>query len=200
MYLVGKISLKTDAISHNGYVELSHRGNIPPPAMVQYKAGLAANHGVGPDDYDVKDVNDFSASDQDRVRAADEFVLVWTGDVITGVSFALEDAKNIVDFTTASNQEEAKISSDGVDTVAVKVKVFEPNGATPLSLNGTEYVAVNSPLGTSVVKLDFTNGVANTNLKSALPGRYRFPVWGAYVDLASSQTRVRKVLTVDAHI
>lgn len=187
MYLIGRIADKADAGSQNGLVEISGLMNLV-VGVSSYKEAIATNHGGDAADYDVFEV--VSNVDAERIENGDEFDLVWDGDAIDGVDFAVEDAKFIVDFTTDKD----RIDGDGVDTATVSIQIYQNDGTTPAGVNASKVVPILKDGRSVLTRVTLTDGAGSILVTRSEGGSYRFP---AVNKIDNNNVRVRTIAEVD---
>lgn len=168
MYLVGRIAEKDDSDFRNGLVEVNGARNLP-RGVNPFRQAIAANHGGTYTDYFVFEVT--SDLDRGRIENGDEFDLVWVGDAIDGVDFALEDAKWIADFTTDKDD----IDGDGADEAIVSVKVYQSDGVTPATLNVTKIIPIIKNGRGMYLRLTLVDGEATWSVSQVGGGDVRIP-------------------------
>lgn len=128
MFLVGRKADQTDVPSHYGLVEINGLEYLVSGENA-FKDAIAANYGGVGSDYSVLEV--VSDVDKAKINDGDEFDLVWASDEITGVDFALEDAKRIVDFVTDKDIILGNGGATNMGTANIEFIVYENDGTTP---------------------------------------------------------------------
>lgn len=137
------------------------------------KQAVAANNSCTPAQvavYQLPDGSNVTA----RLRAGDEFVLVWTGNEITAVDFTVYDAKDRLRF----NSDKSEILANGIETCKITVRLISASDAdVSLNVSGI-YVPVQSPLGIVTKKIDIVAGLVRFDFGTTTPGLWHFPANG----------------------
>lgn len=169
MYLIGRLSQMDDASSSNGLVEINGlRALIK--GKEAFKEAVAINYGGSSSDYDVMEVTD--PADESRIRNGDEFLLTWTGDLISGVDFSPEETKQQIGFSVSKSQ----IIANNIDKSIVKVYIYQSDGVTiDTSYSGIINLEIKTPTGGTNRRLRFRKGYASFFIKTNDTGSWVIP-------------------------
>jgi len=171
MFIIAQISKQTDAPTSNGLLELNGAHNLP-KGIGALRQAAATNHSLPVSDVYIFDVAALSQTIRTRLQEGDEFDLVWSADAVSGVDFTKEDAKFVVDVTSAKNS----ILGNTVDNTDVTITVFKANGSTIQPINGTKNVSILMPVaGIVLTPVVFANGVGTFTFKTPVAGQWQFP-------------------------
>ena len=164
MYFVGKVS-------DNSFVENSgtYQPSDPPDSAVL--ANIKARLGGADEDYSIYHISN-THSDTLRVLNGDTVTLVWTGNSVTGISFAAEDAKEWISVSV----DKTSFSADNLDQVLVSVSVLLANkSGIDTSFNESIDLPIQSPSGTSKYRFYLVSGVSSKLIKTTLGGAWKAP-------------------------
>jgi hypothetical protein len=188
MYVVGR---KNSVDPHtpenrNGLVEVAPHAFIDNES--RFLDAVVANHGGDVADYSL--YGPLSPADEARASKADDFVLEWTGDAVTGLDFADEDGKRVVDFIP----DKTVVDGDGVDVATVTVTLYEADGSTVASgVNANPIVPIQKGLEVVKTRIDFTAGVATIQVKGTEGKELRIP---AVEKIENNNVRVREIAKI----
>lgn len=158
--------------NNQALLEYGGRGTFD---MGAYAQALATNYGLTTDDISIYTLED-NASEVGRLKNGDSFSLIWSGavpsGVISGISFALEDSKKWLHFT--SNK--TSIIGNGKDTLILYASIYQTNN-TDLDASATPVITIpiNFPSGVSTIRMGFVGGKASRLIKVTSPGNIIFP-------------------------
>lgn len=194
VYVVVRPADKADAAKKFGLVELNPQHQAKP--VNRFLDAYAQKYGGVRADYKLFDLRAISGDAvAARVLNGDEFNLVWTGNNVSGVDFAPEDAKFLLD-VTAPNLE---VPADGATVVNVTVELFNANGTPRGNFSGSRELEISSPIGAVRHLLNFNAGVAVIPFRTQLAGYWQFPHNRKRLLLnGGGQVRVRKWVRIDA--
>jgi len=167
MYIVGRIADQAIIATRNGIVDEIGRDFIADTNEVLNIT--AQNFGGAPADYVVYRLDD--TTEVPRYRDGDGWLATWTSDAITAVSFDVEDAKWIADFSLDKDT----INGDGVDTAVMTLTVYLADGVTVSTLNANRIIPILKDGGVLYTLMDLTAGVATVSVKRLGGGSYQFP-------------------------
>jgi hypothetical protein len=164
MYFVGKISDKSLVETSGTYLP-----DDPPDAAIL--TNIKARLGGVDADYSVYHISN-TGSDAQRVLTGDSVALTWTGDSVTGISFASEDAKKWIQ----SSIDKTFILADGVEEAIINITILTANkSGTDTSFNGNLDINIGTPTGGNKYRFYFYNGVASRSLKTTNAGKFTIP-------------------------
>jgi len=160
-YAAGKISDHTTLES----------GFRSPFNLTDFRSAFAANYGGVYTDYFIYSVDE-STADAIRVKNGDDWVAVWTGDDITGVSFATEDAKKWIDVTA----DRTIFMADGVEAVLLKASVLLANkSGVDTAFDANIDIPVQTSEGSRKLRFRFISGKASRAVTTTVAGNWTFP-------------------------
>lgn len=165
------------------------RGMSDDANLVNYKNNIALNKGGVPSDYDLATLSETSPIAL-RIRAGDEFTLIWNGNQISGADFSTFDAKGKIRFGTNKNE----VLSDNIDKCRIQVKILDSlDGDTATDITGLMF-PVAGPLGKCMKKVDIVAGSVIFDFKTTMAGTWYFPAPGT---LMVGNYRVKNQIVVE---
>jgi hypothetical protein len=160
-YIAGKVSTSAT-------VETGFRSSFD---LNPFRQALATNYGGDYTDYYIYSVDETDA-DAIRIKNGDDFVAVWTGNQITGVSFTVEDSKKCISSTTdrtlfmADNREQLMLS--------LSILKADKSGVDD-AFNEFIDIPIKSPDKIYKMRFRFINGKSSRSIKTDVPGSWIFP-------------------------
>lgn len=156
-------------ISGHATVEAGFRS---PFNLMDFKSAIAANYGGVDLDYYVYSVDE-SNTDAVRIKNGDEWVAVWTGDVITGVDFSIEDAKKWIDVSV----DKLTFSADNKEVVLVKASILLADKSdVDTSFDTNVDIPIKSSDSSYKIRFKFISGKASRAIKTSMAGTWKFPL------------------------
>ena len=160
-YVAGKIATHTT-------LESGFRSEFN---LTDFRSAFANNYGGVYTDYYIYSVDE-STADAIRIKNGDDWTAVWTGDAITGVSFATEDAKEWIDVTA----DRTIFMADGMETILLKASMLLANkSGVDTSFNTTVNIPLNTSEGAKKLQFRFISGKASRSVTTKVSGSWRFP-------------------------
>ena len=161
LYITGRVSDKT-------IVESGFRSEFD---LNPFRQAFAANYGgVYTDYYIYQDAE--TSSDSLRIKNGDQWVAVWTGDVITGVSFAAYDALEWIRFYASKSS----ILADNRDSSTISAKIYTADKlGIDTTYSGTIDIDISCSRTTAKMRFIFTKGQASKIFKTDTYGLWGFP-------------------------
>lgn len=140
-----------------------------------FLSALSANYSVSVENIVLYSMLDDSAEVL-RVANGDQYTLIWSGvaptGIITGLSFAVEDAKEWLQFSA----DKTTILNDGVEEITVEAKVLTANkSGTDTTFSGDLDIPVISPNGSVKMRFSFSLGVASKIITTTNAGVWVIP-------------------------
>jgi len=161
LYIAGKIATHTT-------LESGFRSEFN---LTDFRSAFANNYGGVYTDYYIYQDAETSA-DSIRIKDGDDFVAVWTGNTITGVSFAAEDAKKWVDVSV----DRTSFMADNSESVLLKASVLLANkSGVDTAFNENIDIPVHTSEGSRKLRFRFINGKASRAVTTTVAGIWRFP-------------------------
>ena len=143
--------------------------------IAAYKEAIATNYGGVSTDYYIF-ILDPNSTEAKRIRAGDEHVFIWNGDIITGIDFSIEDNRKLFMIRTVDPDNKSivkdTIVGNNIDSVVIQTRTCLADGTLDTSVNATTLIPVIVP-DTRIIYLKATivNGVGNEIVfKTALEG------------------------------
>jgi hypothetical protein len=160
------MSMVIGRISDQTIVEVSGlMGNINMPS---FSAAIATNYGGQASDYTIYTM---SSAEQQRYENGDQYSVVWSVNVITGLDFYAEDTKRWIRLT--SNKTRA--AADGVDSIVITINVMKADQSSiDTTYNGTIVFNVQTDVNT-LIECVFVAGVCTKTLKTTNSRLYYIP-------------------------
>jgi len=174
MYVVGKISDKGNEQGGYIFTSATYSGNIPKDEAIL--SSITNQFGGVESDYAIFKLNSESA-DGKRIVNGDEFSLVFDDtNVITNISFVIEDSKKWINVTISKNV----VKKDGADYLTITTNMIKADGSNiDTDFNESVLVDILTPAGVKPLLAKFTAGVCEYPFQPAdhtnSTGRYKIP-------------------------
>ena len=161
LYIAGRISDHTT-------LESGFRSEFN---LTDFRSAFAANYGGVYTDYYIYQDSETS-SDSLRIKNGDDWIAVWTGDAITGISFATEDAKKWIDVSI----DRTSFMADNSESVLLKASVLLANkSGVDTAFDGNIDIPVHTSEGSRKLRFRFISGKASRAVTTTVAGIWRFP-------------------------
>jgi hypothetical protein len=136
---------------------------------------LSTNYSTPVENISLYSITD-SSEDALRLANGDQYTITWSGaaptGVITGISFALEDAKKWLQF----NIDKPSILCDGVEKIIVGAQILTTDkGNIDTTFNGDIDIPILSPKGSVKMRFSFYLGVASKMVTTTDAGVWSIP-------------------------
>lgn len=164
-------------------VEQSGAYSSPMPDNNTILLNVVNRNGGKTTDYEVYSITDDSTVE--RVLNGDEYSLVWSDGVVTGLNFSPEDLKRILIFVGVdpdnTNERKNEILANGVDTTLIQCTAYisyesDEVNKVDTNFNETLLIPFDSPSGKRAFsKITFVSGCAEKNFKTTEYGLWKIP-------------------------